>query len=260
MIAITNRFLKELGGTTLFAFETFGFLLRRGIRFSQFLDQMVIAGVRSLPITLIVALFVGAIMAIEINIQLKDFGAQGFLGGLATSTTIRNVGPVLIAFMLSAKVGAYTSAELGTMRVTEQIDAIRCLGVNPVQYLIVPRMAAIVVSSFLLLVIGLMVSIGGGILISNFALGVNALNYITNIPTVVTYWSVGIGLIKSFVFGALISVICCYRGYYTTGGAQGVGKTVKSTAVRTLVCIIVADFSFSLASDFLYDLFGIGQL
>jgi len=235
-------------------------LMTKGVRWSQVIDQMYVTGVRSLPTTLMAGLFVGAIMAIQINLQLRDFGAQSFLGGLATSVTIRNVGPVLIAFILSGKVGAYTSAELGTMQVTDQMNAIRCLGTDPIQYLILPRMCAVVLSSFLLLIVGLMMTIGGGLLMANLQLGVNSLNFIGNIPKLVQWWSVGTGVAKSFVFGVIIAVISCYRGYHTVGGAVGVGKTVKDSAVETLVIIVVADVALSAVSNVIYALLGMDQL
>jgi len=223
-------------------------------------NQMYEVGVRSASTTMVAGGFVGAIMAIQINIQLRDFGAQAFLGGLATSVTIRNVGPVLIAFILSGKVGAYTSAELGTMVVTDQISAIRCLGADPMRYLILPRMCAVVLSSFFLLIVGLMMSIGGGVLVSSLHLGINVLNYTGDIPRFVQWWSVATGVVKSFVFGLIIAVIACYRGYHTKGGAVGVGKTVKSCAVQTLVCIIIADVTISSISAFTYGMMGLDRL
>lgn len=217
----------------------------RGVSVSGVLEQMHTVGVRSLSTTIATGLFVGAIMAIQINLQLRDFGAQSFLGGLTTSVTLRNVGPVLIAFILSGKVGAYTSAELGTMQVTDQINAIRCLGADPIRYLIVPRLLAVVLSSFLLLVVGLMVSLGGALLLSHVQLGVNFLNFLANVPVIVSWSSVAMGVFKSFVFGGLIGLIACYRGYTATGGAAGVGEAVKSTAVTTLLSIILADYFIS---------------
>jgi len=260
MIRPVTGIVRDLGGCTLFCWLCVRHFFRYGVRFQQVIDQMYVVGVRSLGITLVSGLFVGAIMAIQLNLMLKDFGATGFMGGLSTSVIIRNVGPVLIAFMLSGKVGAYTAAELGTMKITEQIDAIRCLGANPIQFIILPRMIAVVFSSFLLLIIGLMVAIGGGILISGFELDINPVNYVHTIPRFVTPWSLGTGILKSFIFGVIISTICCYRGYTTTGGAVGVGITVKKAAVEILVCIIVADFTLSALSNYTYDFLRIGQL
>lgn len=217
----------------------------KGVDLRGVLEQMYTVGVRSLSTTVATGLFVGAIMAIQINLQLKDFGAQSFLGGLTTSVTLRNVGPVLIAFILSGKVGAYASAELGTMQVTDQINAIRCLGADPIRYLIVPRLISVVLSSFLLLVVGLMVSLGGALALAHFQLGVNYLNFLANVPQIVTWPSVAMGVFKSFVFGGLIGLIACYRGYTATGGAAGVGEAVKRTAVTTLIAIIIADYSIS---------------
>ncbi len=217
----------------------------KGISVHGVLEQMYTVGVRSLSTTVATGLFVGAIMAIQINLQLKDFGAQSFLGGLTTSVTLRNVGPVLIAFILSGKVGAYASAELGTMQVTDQINAIRCLGADPIRYLIVPRLLAVVFSSFLLLVVGLMVSLGGALALSHFLLGVNYLNFLANVPQIVSWSSVAMGVVKSFIYGGLIGLIACYRGYTATGGAAGVGEAVKKTAVATLISIIIMDYSIS---------------
>ncbi len=217
----------------------------RGVSVANVLEQMYTVGVRSLSTTVATGLFVGAIMAIQINLQLKDFGAQSFLGGLTTSVTLRNVGPVLIAFILSGKVGAYASAELGTMQVTDQINAIRCLGADPIRYLIVPRLLAVVFSSFLLLVVGLMVSLAGALVIAHFQLNVNYLSFLENIPHIVTWSSVVMGVAKSFIFGGLIGWIACYGGYTASGGAAGVGEAVKKTAVSTLIAIIIADYSVS---------------
>jgi len=244
--------IAEMGRTALFGVRVAKLFLRYGARPADVVDQMYTVGVRSLSTTITTGLFVGAIMAIQLNLQLRDFGAQAFLGGVTASVTIRNVGPVLIAFILSGKVGAYTSAELATMQVTDQMNAIRCLGADPIRYLVVPRLLAVVLASFLLLTAGLMTAIGGGALMSAGMLGVNWLNYVSNIPRLVTWWSVGTGLVKSLAFGWLIANISCYQGYTSSGGAVGVGATVRRTAVQTLVSIIVADFALSTMAESLH--------
>lgn len=251
-------FVREVGNQTVFAWQVSKQVFRGNIPIRWTIDQMYHVGVRSLSTTLFISLFVGAIMAIQIYAQVRDFGAESYLGGLATSVTIRNLGPVLIAFLLSGKVGAYTSAELGTMKVTDQINAIRCLGADPIRYLVAPRMIAVTLSSFLLLTFGIFMTVLGGIAISEIALGVNSLNYIHNIPSLVTGWSIGTGVVKSFVFGCLIGVISCYRGFTTEGGAEAVGRTVRATAVQTLVCIIIADYALSTLSEALHVWLGVG--
>lgn len=245
MVATIDQLVSGIGATLLFGLSGLTTFLRHGVRWSAVIDQMYAVGVRSLSTTVVTGLFVGAIMAIQLDLQLRDFGAQAFLGGLTASVTIRNVGPVLIAFILSGKVGAYTSAELGTMQVTDQVNAIRCLGTDPVRYLIVPRLVAVVITSFLLLIVGLVTAIVGGALLASVQLGINWINFVRNVPLIVTWWSVGTGVVKSFVFGGIIAVISCYQGYNARGGSVGVGRTVKTTAVQTLVAIVVADFAIS---------------
>ncbi|NDC26010.1 MAG: ABC transporter permease [Proteobacteria bacterium] len=188
---------------------------------------------------------------------MKDFGAQTFLGGLSTSTTLRNLGPVLIAFLLSGRVGAFTSAELGTMAITDQLNAIRCLGMDPVEKIVVPRLVALTCSSFLLLILGLGMTVVGGVVISSAHLGVNPIQFSQNISLFVSSWSIGIGVVKSFLFGLMIGTISCFFGYHTAGGARGVGRAVKRTSVATLVSIILMDFLVSTALESLKTFFEI---
>lgn len=232
-----------------FTLEVFQLFLKKGVDRNAFVSQMYEVGSRSLPITIVAGVFVGAILAIQINLQLKDFGAQSFLGGLSTSTTLRNLGPVLIAFILAGRVGAFTSAELGTMAITDQLNAIRCLGMNPLSVIVVPRLLALIVSSFLLLILGLAMTVLGGAVIAAYHLGVNPVNFATNIPRFVSFGSVFLGVVKSFIFGVMIGSISCYFGYSTSGGASEVGKAVKSTSVVTLISIIVMDFLVSVTGE-----------
>lgn len=205
--------------------------------------------VQSLPTTAMAGFFVGAIMTVQFGMQITAFGALGYLGGLATSATVREVGPLLIAFLLSGKVGAFTSAELGTMQVTEQIDAIRCLGADPMQEIVLPRYLGIIVSSFILLAAGLVMSIFGGMLLGIAFAGINPDEYLRHIPTVVNAYSIANGLFKCLVFALVLASICTYKGYNTRGGAKGVGRAVVSTAVMTMVGIVITDWLTSLLSD-----------
>ncbi len=255
----SRKLVRTFGGMILFSLECLVLTFQNKTKWNQVVEQIFQVGVRSLGMTITAGLFVGAIMAIQIDLQLKDFGAEAFLGGLSTSATLRNVGPVLIAFLLSGKVGAYTSAELATMGVTEQLNAIRLLGANPIEYIILPRIWAVVISSFLLLIVGLMMTIFGGVMFAEI-IGVNALNYIYNIPSIVTGWSIALSVVKSFLFGVLIAVVSCYKGYYARGGSVGVGAAVQSCSVTNLMLIILFDFLLSMASSTLQDLFNVGYL
>lgn len=244
--------VSSFGSGLLFLGQGLGLGFRYGVRRKDFIDQLYQTGVKSVAITVAAGLFVGMILAIQINLQLKDFGAQSFLGGLSTSTSLRNLGPVLIAFLLSGKVGAFTSAELGSMKITDQISAIRCLGMDPIRYIVVPRLWAVTCASFLLLILGLGLTLLGGALISSLWLSVNPLLYLSQIPRFVTLSSLLLGLAKSFVFGLSIAAIACYQGYHVEGGAQGVGRAVRRASVLSLVSIIILDFTVSL-------LFGLTQ-
>ncbi|MBS1983976.1 MAG: ABC transporter permease [Bdellovibrionales bacterium] len=241
--------------------QFFGMLVRASVmeRFEkrEFLTQLSQISWRSLPTTMTAGLFTGAILAVQFYMQIRDFGAESALGGLNTSGTLREVGPILIAFMLAGKVGAFTSAEIGTMKVTDQIEAIRCLGVNPVSFLLVPRFLAVVISSTLLLIFGLVISVTGGILASWASGAVNPQQYLLMIPKFATPSSILLALIKSVVFGIIMGHICCANGYWATGGTQGVGQAVRKTAVQSMVLIVVSDFLISWTLSAFFPLMGI---
>lgn len=244
-----THFLSEIGKITLFFFELIRIFKQKRLNRYDIADQIWKVTIDSWPTTAMAGFFVGAILTVQFTLQMKEFGALGYLGGLATSGTFREVGPLLIAFMLSGKVGAYTSAELGTMKVTEQIDAIRCLGANPIQEIILPRFIAIVVCSFFLLGLGLMMSVFGGMLMGAAFSGVNFEEYLRHIPTILSPFSILSGLVKCFSFSLVLATVCTYKGYTTAGGAKGVGKAVISTAVTTMVAIVVFDWMTSFVGD-----------
>jgi len=234
--------IDDIGGGLLFLRDVFRSGARGPWRYDIIAEQIWKVTQQSFSTTALAGFFVGAIMTVQFTMQIKEFGALGYLGGLATSGTIREVGPLLIAFMLSGKVGAFTSAELGTMRVTEQIDAIRCLGANPLREIIFPRFVGIVVSSFFLLAVGLVMSVAGGLLMGLVFSGINPEEYLRHIPTIVSFPSILSGLIKCLAFALVLSSICTYKGYTTTGGAKGVGRSVVNTAVATMVGIVIMDW------------------
>lgn len=246
--------IDEVGGTLLFLKRILQTLFRKKVKTHEIFEQLWKVTEDSFFTTAMAGFFVGAIMTVQFTLQMKEFGALGYLGGLATSGTFREVGPLLIAFMLSGKVGAFTSAELGTMRVTEQIDAVRCLGADPIQEIIVPRFVAIIISSFFLLGAGLIMSVFGGMLMGQLFAGVNYEEYLRHIPTIVSPISIISGLIKCGAFALVLATICTFKGYSTTGGAKGVGRAVVSTAVGTMICIVVMDWMTSFIGEIIISL------
>lgn len=240
-----GSFLHDLGEGILFSFEV---LKRMGSLLSlreEISTQILNVFWQSLITTAFAGFFVGAIMTLQFALQVQVFDALPFLGGLVTSGTIREVGPLLIAFLLSGKIGAFTSAELGTMQVTEQIDAIRCLGADPIREIIFPRFIGIILASFLLLSLGLMMSFGGGILVAWLFTGLPWEQYIKHIPTVMTYRSALAGFFKCFLFSSAIAAVCTYRGYSVFGGAKEVGYGVVSAATQTMVALVLLDWASS---------------
>ena len=249
------EFLQELGGITLFTFKVLrtAFTTRGNLR--PILGQIADVSIRSLPTIAFAGVFVGAILVLQFNLILAKYEAQSFLGGLNTSAVIRQVGPLIISFLLAGKVGAYTAAELGTMRVTEQIDAIECLGTNSIQYLIVPRFMGIVFSSLILLVIGLMISVLGSMVVADLFCGINPLQYSTSVPRFIDTWSIVGGMFQSLLYGSIVASVACYKGFTASGGARGVGRAVTNAAIYTNLYIVVANFASSQVLDSVLSVF-----
>jgi len=260
MLKLVIDLINDIGSCVIFVKDVVVTQFRTPCSFESICEQIWKVTLQSMSTTALAGFFVGAIMTVQFTMQIKAFGALGYLGGLSTSATVREVGPLLIAFLLSGKVGAFTSAELGTMQVTEQIDAIRCLGANPLQEIILPRYLGIIVSSFFLLAVGLCMSIFGGMLLGLLFTGINPEEYVRHIPTIVSEFSILSGLFKCFVFALVLASVCTYKGYSTRGGAKGVGRAVVSTAVMTMVGIVVVDWITTLFSDTILNMFLGGAL
>jgi len=232
----------ELGGIVLFYLNVFKTAFNTKGNLSAIIEQIAFVSYRSLSTVLFAGLFVGAIIALQFNTMLAQYDASVYVGGLNTSVIIREVGPLIISFLLAGKIGAFTAAELGTMRVTEQIDAIECLGTNPIQYLIIPRFFGIVFSSLLLLGLGLIISIIGAIITSMFFYGINPLQFVSTIPKFTSEWTICCGAFKSLIYGLIVAGVACFKGFTATGGAKGVGKAVTQAAVFTNLYIVIANY------------------
>lgn len=239
-------FFQFVGSLFLFVNQVIQSMREEGLSYRTFIDQLFQVGVKTIPLACIAGAFVGAILALQIDSQIKDFGAQVFLGGMSTSTTLRNLGPVLIGFLLAARVGAYTTAEVGTMAITDQINAIACLGLNPLSVVLAPRMVALIIASFLLLILGLVMTFVGGMMTAHWILGINPSQFVAHIPKFISTHSLLLSGMKSLVFGFLIGVLSCFFGYQTRGGSEAVGKSVQKASVFIFLSIILFDFCVSL--------------
>jgi len=198
-------------------------------------------GVQSVPIVTLTAFFTGGIMVIQSGIFVKRFGAYGLLGFGAGYATLREVGPILIGLMFSGRVGANNAAELGTMTVTEQLDGLRALAIDPIPYLITPRVLAMIVALFSLTLFGDAVAIAGGALFGKLLLGVELTSFVHSFADNLKPWDLTIGLIKAATFGLAISITSCHFGVTVKGGAVGVGRAVNDAVVSAAVAIMISD-------------------
>jgi phospholipid/cholesterol/gamma-HCH transport system permease protein len=197
---------------------------------------------RSVPIVALTAFFVGGIMVIQAGMYVKQFNAAGLVGWGAGYSIFREIGPVLIALMFSGRVGSNNTAELGTMTVTEQLDGLRALAIDPIRYLIVPRVVAMVVMLFVLTVLGVLVAIAGGALFSGLLLDLEYSTFYYSLIDNLGWIDFVHGIIKSAVFGLSIALTSCYFGVSVRGGAAGVGRAVNAAVVAAAVSIMLLDF------------------
>lgn len=208
----------------------------------ELVRQMVRVGIDSLPVVLLTALFTGMVMALQTFSTLKRFNAEGFVGSLVALSMVRELSPVIASLLIAGRCGSAMGAELGTMRVTEQIDALEVLATDPVHYLVVPRVWATVLTLPLLIVVADGIGIAGGYLISVVYFGANPVTYVENTFRYMDLDDLTSGLIKAAVFGLIVAVVGCQKGYFTRGGAEGVGRATTRAVVAASIAILITDF------------------
>ncbi len=235
-------FTAQAGGMALLLLTTLYYTFKPPYRVRLFFKQMEFVGVNSLLVVVLTALFSGMVIAFQSYRALSKFGGESLLGGLVALSLVRELGPVLTSLMVTARAGSAMAAELGTMRVTEQIDALEVMAVNPVHYLIVPRFWAAVLMLPLLTVIADLVGIVGGYLVGVMLLKVDAGIFIQKMQEMVEWADLSSGIYKAVVFGGLLAIIGCYKGYHASGGAEGVGRATTEAVVIASVSILVGDY------------------
>jgi len=208
----------------------------------QILIQAEEVGVQSLPVVLLTALFTGMVLALQSYIGFHRFGAESMIATVVSLSMLRELGPVLVGLMVAGRVGASFAAELGTMRVSEQIDALWTLSTDPVRYLVMPRMLAAMLMMPLLVMLADAIGILGGYVISVNALDQNPHTYIEHSYDYLELIDLYSGLLKAMVFGAIIGLVSCAEGYYCDGGAAGVGKATTRAVVVSAMTILIADY------------------
>jgi len=244
-----------LGDFSIFSLQAFGWMIRRRPAPGTLLPSFYIVGVRSVPVVAITGMFIGMVMAVQMFNQFNKMGMATRLGSMINITVVRELGPVLAATMLAGRIGSAMSAELATMRVTEQVDALSCLGAHPLHYLVVPRVLACALLIPLLTVMADFMGIMGGAFICTKLYGVEAHFYWAHTQYYVTMWDVTMGLIKAFFFGGSIALISCHRGLNSQPGAEGVGRAATEAFVSSFVVILVLDFFLGILLLNLYEMF-----
>jgi phospholipid/cholesterol/gamma-HCH transport system permease protein len=235
--------LEDLGGTTILFFQALYYAVVPPYKHKlhRVFAQMVAIGVDSVPVVILTAVFTGMVLALQATYQIAKFGADIYIGGIVGISMTRELGPVLTALMVSGRVGAAIAAEIGTMKVTEQIDALETLATNPVQYLVMPRVIAAALMLPTLTALADFVGIAGGYAISTTTLGINPVIYIEKMKQLVQVSDLFIGLLKTVVFGVIIATVGCNQGFKAYGGAEGVGKATTISVVTSCILILLSD-------------------
>lgn len=235
---ITIARLTALGAVTLLYFESMRRVFKKP-RISSIVNQMSHLGVDSLMIVSLTLLFTGVVITLQTASQFIKFGAESTLGAVVAIATGRELGPVLVGIVCAGRVGSAITAEISTMKVTEQIDALKVMAVNPTDYLIVPRMIACMIVVPLLTVFGDIIGVFGGLVTAVFYSGISSIVFFNSIEIYCNSFDITGGVIKAIFFGSIIAVLGCYYGLHSPNGAEGVGKATTKTVVSSIIAIFV---------------------
>lgn len=235
-------YFEQMGRFVQMTGRVFSWTPRPPYDWRELLRQMVKVGVNSTPVVLLTALFTGMVLALQTFTVLRRFNAESFVGSLVALSMVRELSSVLSGLIVAGRAGSAMGAELGTMRVTEQIDALEVMATDPVHYLVVPRVWATTLMLPLLVALGNAVGIFGGYLVSVVLMGANPVSYVNRTFQYMELNDLVSGLIKAAVFGFLLAVIGCQQGFYTTGGAEGVGRSTTAAVVVASIAILISDF------------------
>ncbi len=234
--------VTEVGDLTIFCGLTMSWLFSRRPKWSVLVPSFYAIGVQSVPVVAITGTFIGMVLAVQAYSQFEMMGLATRLGSVINISLVKELGPVLAATMLAGRVGSSMAAELGTMRVTEQIDAISALGTNPINYLVVPRFLACVLLIPLLTLMADFMGVIGGAVVSTQLLKVDSFYYWYHSRQYVGSLDLLAGVFKSYFFGSAIALISCHRGFHSKAGAEGVGKAATEAFVYSFIAILVIDF------------------
>lgn len=246
-LRVFKNVLDELGGMALFFVEAVALIFAGLGQFPKIVRQIYFIGVQSVSVIALIGLFTGMVMGMQLYYALSTFGADGFLGTGVALSMVRELAPVLAAIMLTGRAGSAMTAEIGVMRISEQIDALTIMDINPMRYLVAPKMAACMISFPVLNAFFNLIAMWGGWLTGVKLLGANEGVYWSRVQDSLNWADIEGGFIKSIVFGVLVCTICCFEGYYTHtrsghAGPEGVSQSTTNAVVKSCVIILAADY------------------
>jgi phospholipid/cholesterol/gamma-HCH transport system permease protein len=236
------RFFEQTGLWFRMLWRTMVWAVRPPFEVNEWLRQMVRLGVNSIPVVFLTAMFTGMVLALQTYNGFARVHAENFVGSVVALAMLRELSPVLVGLMVTGRVGSSMAAEIGTMRVTEQLDALQALATDPVQYLFVPRVIAGIVMLPFLVLLGDALGIYGGYLVGVKLMRTNPIIYEQNTFQFLDMNDLWSGVIKAAVFGLILTLTGCVRGYYTSGGAEGVGRSTTNAVVSASLIILLTDF------------------
>ena len=245
--AVVIGFLAEAGRLALFAGRTVASAAAPHYYLRAVLRQMLDIGYFSLPVVGLTALFTGMVLALQSYTGFSRFSAESAVATVVVLSMTRELGPVIAALMVAGRVGAAMAAEIGTMRVTDQIDALTTLSTDPLRYLVLPRLVAGLITMPMLVIVADIIGVFGGYLVGVYRFDFNPAAYLTNTEHYLETRDVVSGLVKAGVFGLIVTLMGCYHGYYSHGGAQGVGQATTYAVVSASVMILVSDYMLTAA-------------
>ncbi len=244
--------IMTVGDITLFAHRMFVWMFTRLPRRGTMMINFYQVGVLSLPVVALTGTFIGMVLAVQSYYQFHEIGLENRLGAVINMSLVRELGPVLAATMLAGRVGSAMAAVLGTMRVTEQIDALTTMGADPIHYLVVPRFLACILLIPALTIMADFMGIVGGYFYSVVILGIDHAPYLQNSQEFVSGFDLFTGIFKSIFFGGIIAIVSCYQGFHCEAGAEGVGKAATSAFVYSFVMILAIDLFLNITLDAIY--------
>jgi len=237
-----REFAEQTGGLGILTGQAFLAMIRPPYEAGLWIRQMEQIGVRSLGVAGITTVFTGMVLALQTALSLPTLGIKYYIGSVVAKSLVRELGPVLTALIVGGRIGSGMTAEIGTMKVTEQIDALRAMATDPVKKLVVPKLVASLVMLPALTVIGDALGILGGLVVATLTLHLTPGLYLNDVFDSLNLGDVGSGIAKSFCFAYFIAVVGCYNGLHTTGGADGVGRATTNTVVLAAILVLISDF------------------